>query len=1029
MPAKNQSNFHMKKTILHCFLVLALCLPLLMSAQVAPCGFDRLHRALQVKDPTYARRVEENNRSIRQFIQSHPQLQRPGQHRGTAAIYTIPVVVHVMHTGGAVGTIYNPTDAQIMGAITYLNNVYAGTHTGMTAPVEGGGVVDMEIEFALAQRTPACGATNGIDRVDASSIPNYTANGVNANGSSGCADITLKNFARWNPSDYYNIWVVNKIDGADGTSGQFIAGYAYFAGAPSTLDGTVMLATQMISGQKTLPHEVGHAMNLYHPFEDSDDDTQCPAPPANCATTGDQVCDTDPIALNFNVGTQLFNFACRTGPNGCASPNNYTINTESNFMSYTNCYTLFTNGQKARVQAAMSLPSRASLVSPSNLALTPCGTSINFNQASSSRTEDITGTLAGCRRYRDFTYQLAIGAAPSATATATLTFSGTATRGLDYDVTTNGTFSVPSLALTFPSGSTAAQSFTVRIYDDAEVEVAETAIIDFTLNNGGGNATKGTATPTLTISLTDNDIAPSGTVAVTANIGLANTGVTQPFRGQFSDSRTQILYTKADLNAAGINAPASIASIAFNVISKVSTGAFNNFTVKMKNTTSTTYTGGSFETGATQVFTGNYTTVAGYNTITLSTPFNWNGTDNLLIDICYDNSTATGSGVGTDILAGTSALPMSQFDRVDGAAGCALATGGFTFVGGGARPNIRIVANIIASTVETAAGATSSDHIDIGSDEYFYSNNGKLLMRLRGVDAMLGCVSSSLDNGGTTWVNYLGGQRSAKVFAVTPTSNAGTASYSIDLYFDNTELDGKLPGNLRLAKTTAGSVAAATGANTVFVTPTVSTLGSGITIFSYSFTGFSRFFLVDAGATLPVTLVDFTGHLDNSKNAVLNWQTSTEQNSKQFDVEVSRDGSQFARIGTVASKGNSSAKQDYEFVQMNPASGMNWYRLKQIDQDGKFKYSKVIILNVDKGLVKPSLFPVPATDRITINFGKLMSNVSVSLYTAEMKLVRSERTSGPNTRKDMSISDLAPGVYFIKLSGENTNELMRFVKQ
>ena len=90
-----------------------------------------------------------------------------------------------MHTGGAVGTIYNPTDAQINGAIGYLNQVFAGTFPGMTAPVEGGGVVDLEIQFALAQRTPACGATNGINRVDASSLPNYTANGVNAMNGNG----------------------------------------------------------------------------------------------------------------------------------------------------------------------------------------------------------------------------------------------------------------------------------------------------------------------------------------------------------------------------------------------------------------------------------------------------------------------------------------------------------------------------------------------------------------------------------------------------------------------------------------------------------------------------------------------------------------------------------------------------------------------------------------------------------------------------------------------------------------------------
>ena len=146
-----------------------------------PCAFDQLHKTLLAKDPAYARKIEENKIAIRKFIESQPQRRGPAARPNAA--YTIPVVVHVMHTGGAVGTIYNPTDAQILGAINYLNQVFGGTFPGMTAPVEGGGVVDLEIQFALAQRTPACGATNGINRVDASSLPNYVANGVNAMGS------------------------------------------------------------------------------------------------------------------------------------------------------------------------------------------------------------------------------------------------------------------------------------------------------------------------------------------------------------------------------------------------------------------------------------------------------------------------------------------------------------------------------------------------------------------------------------------------------------------------------------------------------------------------------------------------------------------------------------------------------------------------------------------------------------------------------------------------------------------------------
>ncbi|MDE3250097.1 MAG: T9SS type A sorting domain-containing protein, partial [Bacteroidota bacterium] len=285
---------------------------------------------------------------IQKYIEHH---QNDPQLKTAATLYTIPVVVHVVHTGGAVGTTYNPTDAQIQGAIAYLNNVYNGTYPGLE------GVGDMQIQFALATRDTNCNIINGIDRIDGSSMPNYASNGVNATTTGGVTDSMLKSFDRWDPANYYNIWIVNKIDGKDGTSGQFIAGYAAYAGSSPLTDGTVMLATQMLSGQKTLPHEIGHALNLYHPFEGSPDAVTCPTN-TTCSADGDKVCDTDPITYNQTGG--VVNFSCRTGTNGCTGTA-YSINTEHNFMNYTSCYTLFTAGQKSRALAAMSLQGRQTL--------------------------------------------------------------------------------------------------------------------------------------------------------------------------------------------------------------------------------------------------------------------------------------------------------------------------------------------------------------------------------------------------------------------------------------------------------------------------------------------------------------------------------------------------------------------------------------------------------------------------------------------------------------------------------------------
>ena len=324
------------------------------------CGFDAIHQHEMSTNPQYRQQVIENEARIQTIIkeQESRKASNPSTLRteGTqATLYTIPVVVHVIHTGGAIGTTYNPTDAQITGAISYLNQVYAGTYAGMTA-AGSDAAGEIQVQFALATRGPNCTATTGIDRVNGSSISGYTANGVNAATSLGATDLSVKNFCRWDPSTYYNIYVVNKIDGADGTVGQFIAGYAYFPGTNPYIDGTIMLATQFMTGKKTLPHEIGHALNLYHPFEGSSDNTVCPTN-TTCTSDGDKVCDTDPISYNQTGG--IVNFSCRTGTNTCTGTA-YNIRTESNFMNYTNCYTLFTPNQKTRMLAAMSLDARSS---------------------------------------------------------------------------------------------------------------------------------------------------------------------------------------------------------------------------------------------------------------------------------------------------------------------------------------------------------------------------------------------------------------------------------------------------------------------------------------------------------------------------------------------------------------------------------------------------------------------------------------------------------------------------------------------
>ena len=90
---------------------------------------------------------------------------------------------------------------------------------------------------------------------------------------------------------------------------------------------------------------------------------------------------------------------------------------------------------------------------------------------------------------------------------------------------------------------------------------------------------------------------------------------------------------------------------------------------------------------------------------------------------------------------------------------------------------------------------------------------------------------------------------------------------------------------------------------------------------------------------VPVTWLSFNARLDN-KVVLLDWKTATEINSSHFDVERSINGYQFEKIGAVKAAGNSNTISAYNFTDRLPVKGMNYYRLKQVDLDGKFSYSE-----------------------------------------------------------------------------------------
>jgi hypothetical protein len=1024
-------------------LTLLCCIYLITSFAQPICGFDHLHQIRLAGDPQYANQVQLNEQKIQKIISEKKS--RSVQGFGTLSTAIIPVVVHVIHTGGAVGTIYNPADADIQGAIDYLNKVYAADASVTT------GSVALGIQFVLAKRTPYCSATTGIERIDGSAIPNYTANGVNVNTTSGTDEINVKNLSRWDPSSYYNIWVVDKIDGNDGTNGQFIAGYAYFPGISASLDGTVMLATQMKSGQKTLPHEMGHAFSLYHPFQGSPDKNNCPLVTYNdCNLDGDMVCDTDPISYNQLNG--VVNFTPRTGPNFCANNNPYTANTESNFMNYTTSYLLFTAGQGARVSAALG-SSRASLANSLgslSIDMAPaCLSQINFEIGSSSVTEATANTDV-CRGYKDYTYHiLSSGPQPAQAVTATLTFGGTAVRGTDYDVTTNGSFTSPSLDVPFSTSSDETKSFTVRIYDDKAVEVQKTISLAFTLSNT--STTIGNVNPTLSITLNDDDV-PMVTY-FSGSIGVGGTPTFTPtftptscFSGDLRQHKVQYLYRKSDLYNAGIVNSAVLTALKLQVATKNSTKPFTGFTVSMGEVPLTTTTLGNFVStaGFTTVYSGNYTTVVGTNNIPFSTNFNWDGQSNIVINICFDNG-STNSDV--DLLLFNPDFGSGQYVSVlsngtGGSSGCSL-------------PGAYIYTSNPAITFDCSFGvfvesAISSDVEYLGANAlvYFKDAAGKLLANIQNLSSFdYGCTKVEIDRSGTSANTFWHATNDKKVatttFKVTPTNPNPGGQYKITLYYTKAEIDGwkSVTGknlsdaDMRVVKISNHNISEVSP-TTPYVSDvqwapfTTEAFGSDTAISATFNTGFSGFGIGAMDVTpLPVTWLSFTGKSLND-DVILNWSTSTEINSNYFDVETSVDGVNFYKAGQVKSKGNSSATQQYSFIHYSPVEGANYYRLKQVDLNGGFTYSNVITVafDNDKGQTI-NIYPSPATNDLNITFSRSQENVMLRVVSIDGKVVETKQVGTVAGKTSVNVSSLTNGVYILQVRVNNEWRHFKFVKQ
>jgi len=178
---------------------------------------------------------------------------------------------------------------------------------------------------------------------------------------------------------------------------------------------------------------------------------------------------------------------------------------------------------------------------------------------------------------------------------------------------------------------------------------------------------------------------------------------------------------------------------------------------------------------------------------------------------------------------------------------------------------------------------------------------------------------------------------------------------------------------------------------------------------------------IDAGivvsCTVPVTLVNFTATLRN-REVFLNWQTSAEYNNNYFTVEKSSDAIQFAGIGNVAGHGTTVLPHNYALVDHHPFTGMNYYRLRQVDFDGRSSYSEVVAVLVNNEDLVTSIYN-PADHTIKIHFNKPQDQAKIKLFGSNGQLIRSAQLANNISRYDLNLPVLASGIYIIQIVSED----------
>ncbi|WP_317195465.1 YDG domain-containing protein [Rufibacter psychrotolerans] len=183
---------------------------------------------------------------------------------------------------------------------------------------------------------------------------------------------------------------------------------------------------------------------------------------------------------------------------------------------------------------------------------------------------------------------------------------------------------------------------------------------------------------------------------------------------------------------------------------------------------------------------------------------------------------------------------------------------------------------------------------------------------------------------------------------------------------------------------------------------------------------------------LPVTLLSFEGKQGSNASVNLSWRTATEKDNDYFQVERSQDGRAFAAIGQVKGNGTTNVVQAYSYTDGTAPAGTVYYRLKQVDYDGKFEYSKVIAVKASgRNGAEATLVakPNPTPGKVVLTSTETATGpVTLTLYHSSGRVV-AQKLVEQGQELSLDLAGQVPGIYYVQAQTATGKSTTRVVKQ